>query len=298
MSGSFDPELDLLYWAVGNPCPDYNGTDRMGDNLYTDSVLALRPESGELKWYYQFTPHDTHDWDAAEPLTLVDAPFAGRPRKLLLQANRNGFFFVLDRTDGALLLAKPFVRVNWASGYSSSGRPMLLPDTEPSPEGSLICPGSATNWMSAAYNPGQGFLYVSAFDRCGLTRQIPAPFEMGKRYFNGTGSFSGEGTHSIRALDVHTGKSAWTYLEMGAGRSASGTLATDGGLVFFGEDSGVFTAVDAKSGKPLWHFFANQNFRASPMTYMVAGTQYVCIASAAGYLAFALPDRGGAALTN
>jgi alcohol dehydrogenase (cytochrome c) len=290
MSGSYDPELDLLYWAVGNPCPDFDGTERQGDNLYTNSVLALRPKTGELLWHFQFTPHDTHDYDAAEPLVLVDASWRGRPRRLLIQADRNGFFFVLDRTNGTLLHATPFVTVTWASGYGRDGRPILLPNNEPTPAGQPICPGAGTNWMSAAFDPALRLFYVSATDRCTVTKRVSAPFEMGKRYFGGTGSMATVGTHALRALDLETGNTAWEYEQVGAGRSASGALSTAGGVVFIGEDSGVFTALDAKSGRPLWHFFANDTFRASPMTYSVAGRQYVCIADAAGFLSFALPD--------
>jgi alcohol dehydrogenase (cytochrome c) len=295
LSGSYDPDLNTLYWPVGNPCPDYNGTDRQGDNLYTDSVIALNPKNGELKWYFQFTPHDTHDYDSVEPLQLVDDSFAGRPRKLLVQANRNGFFFVLDRTNGEFLLGKPFVsRVTWASGYTKDGKPILKPNGEPTPEGSLTCPSAGTNWMSASYNPSLKMFYFAATDRCSVTKLLPAPFTMGQRFFNGANSSAppseGLGVHSIRALDIQTGNTIWDYPQVGRGRSASGTLSTDGGLVFFGEDSGEFTALDAKTGKPLWHFPVNDWFRASPMTYMVGGKQYVCIAAAAGFVSFALPD--------
>ena len=292
LSGSYDPALDLLYWSVGNPCPDYNGDERKGDNLYTDSVLALKPKTGELKWYYQFTPHDTHDWDATEPLLLVDETFDGKPRKLLVQANRNGFFFVLDRTNGEFLLGKPFIaKSTWASGYTKEGKPILLPDSDPVPGGTLSCPDSGTNWMSASYNPPLKLFFFSASDTCGMTRQIPAPFEMGRRFFNGTNSGVPGGTRSIRAIDIQTGKTVWDYPQTPGGRSASGTLSTNGGLVFAGEDSGVFTALDGRTGKPLWHFPANQSFRASPMTYMVGGRQYVSIAISAGYLTFGLPDK-------
>jgi alcohol dehydrogenase (cytochrome c) len=289
LSGSYDPVLDLLYWSVGNPCPDYNGDERKGDNLYSDSVLALKPKTGELKWYYQFTPHDTHDWDATEPLLLVDETFAGKPRKLLVQANRNGFFFVLDRTNGEFLMGKPFTKSTWASSYTADGKPILLPNSDPTPQGTLACPDSGTNWMSASYNPLMKLFYFAASDTCGVTRQIPAPFEMGRRFFNGTNSGVPGGSRSIRAIDIQTGKTVWDYVQTPGGRSASGTLSTNGGLVFAGEDSGVFTALDGKTGKPLWHFPANQSFRASPMTYMVGGKQYVSIATPAGYLTFGLP---------
>ena len=289
LSGSYDPTLDLLYWSVGNPCPDYNGDERKGDNLYSDSVLALKPKTGELKWYYQFTPHDTHDWDATEPLLLVDESFAGRPRKLLVQANRNGFFFVLDRTNGEFLLGKSYTKSTWASGYTNDGKPILLPNSDPSPQGTLSCPDSGTNWMSASYNPALRLFFFAASDTCGVTRAIPAPFEMGSRFFNGTNSGVPGGSRSIRAIDIQTGKTVWDYVQTPGGRSASGTLSTKGGLVFAGEDSGVFTALDGKPGKPLWHFPVNQSFRASPMTYMVGGKQYVSIAVSAGFLAFGLP---------
>jgi alcohol dehydrogenase (cytochrome c) len=175
MSGSYDPQLDLVYWAVGNPCPDFNGVDRAGDNLYTDSVLALKPESGELQWYFQFTPHDTHDWDADEPMMLVDTSYEGRPRKLLVQADRNGFFFLLDRTNGQFLRATPFVsKIRWASGYTSEGKAIVLPDSEPTLEGNLTCPSSATNWMSAAYNESTKLFYLAATDRCSITKLVPA----------------------------------------------------------------------------------------------------------------------------
>jgi alcohol dehydrogenase (cytochrome c) len=292
MSGSYDPQLDLLYWGVGNPCPDFNGADRKGDNLYTDSVVALNPKTGVMKWYYQFTPHDTHDWDADEPILLVDETFAGKPRKLLVQANRNGFFYVLDRTNGELLLAKPFTSKNtWASGYGEDGKPILLPNSDPTPEGTLVCPSSGTNWYSASYNPILKLFYLSVSDTCTITTLIPAPFEMGKRLFNGTGKSVPGGTRSFRAIDIQTGKTVWDYVQTpGPSTSASGTLSTNGGLVFFGEDSGLFTAVDGKTGKPLWHWTANESFRASPMSYMVGGKQYICIAGPAGFLAFGLPD--------
>ena len=289
LSGSYDPTLDLLYWSVGNPCSDYNGDERKGDNLYSDSVLALKPKTGELKWYYQFTPHDTHDWDATEPLLLVDETFADRPRKLLVQANRNGFFFVLDRTNGEFLLGKPYTKSTWASGYTNDGKPILLPNSDPSPQGTLSCPDSGTNWMSASYNPPLKLFFFAASDTCGVTRAIPAPFEMGSRFFNGTNSGVPGGSRSIRAIDIQTGKTVWDYVQTPGGRSASGTLSTNGGLVFAGEDSGVFTALDGKTGKPLWHFPVNQSFRASPMTYMVGGKQYVSIAVSAGFLVFGLP---------
>jgi alcohol dehydrogenase (cytochrome c) len=277
-------------WEI--PAPISTARERKGRNLYTDSVLALEPGSGTLKWYFQFTPHDTHDYDAAEPLVLVDDFQGDHPRHLLVQANRNGFFFVLDRTTGKFLSATPYVgKVTWASGYTQAGAPIMRPDAEPTPDGNLVCPAAGTNWMSASYDPLLQLFYFSVTDRCGITKLRPAPFEMGKRYFNGTGSTVPGGTRSVRALDIRSGRTVWDYVQIGTGRSASGTLSTQGGLVFFGEDSGVFSALDARTGKPLWHFPANNMFRASPMTYMVGGKQFVCIATAAGFLAFGLADQ-------
>ncbi|HVZ60700.1 MAG TPA: PQQ-binding-like beta-propeller repeat protein [Terriglobales bacterium] len=288
MSGAYDPQLDLLYWTVGNPCPDYNGDDRQGDNLYTASVLALRPKTGELKWYFQFTPHDTKDWDASEPTILADESFGGRPRKLLLQANRNGFYYVLDRETGEFLFGKPFVdRLTWASGLDQNGRPIRTPNSEPTLEGARICPGSAANWMSASFHPGTKLMYVNASDSCSVTKKIPAPWELGKRYFNGTATEEPGTRRMIRALDIK-GNTVWDYPLLG--RSASGTLSTNGGLVFFGESTGSLVALDARTGEALWHFQANQEWRASPMTYMVGGKQYVSLAGPSGYFTFALMD--------
>jgi alcohol dehydrogenase (cytochrome c) len=291
MTGSYDAVLDTLYWGVGNPCPDYNGDDRLGDNLYTDSVIALNPKTGELKWHFQFTPHDTHDWDAEEPILLIDETWQGRPRKLLAQANRNGFFFVLDRENGELLLATPFVRVNWATGYGKDGRPILVPDSnESSLEGTLICPRAGANWPSASYSPVLKMFYVTASDSCAILKKIPGPFEEGKRFFGGTATGVPGGRGSIRALDIKTGSKVWEYTPAGTGGGSSGTLSTAGGVVFIGESSGLFTALDGQNGKPLWSFPANQGWRASPMTYMVGGKQFVAIAGPGGFFAFGLAE--------
>jgi alcohol dehydrogenase (cytochrome c) len=292
MSGSYDPQLDLLYWGVGNPCPDYNGDDRRGDNLYTNSMLALRPKTGELKWYFQFTPHDTHDWDAAEPPLLIDESFQGRPRKLLAQANRNGFFYLLDRETGEFLMGKPFIeKLTWAKGLDAKGRPIMNANQEPTIEGARICPGpgGGTNWMSASYNPIAKLYYILATENCSVYKKVPEPFKLGERFFNGTASGEPGSKRYIRALDIQTGRTVWDYEQI-AGRSSSGTLSTGGGLVFFGEGSGAFAALDAKTGKPLWHFQANQPWRASPMTYMVGGRQYVAIAGPQGFFSFAVAE--------
>jgi alcohol dehydrogenase (cytochrome c) len=194
LTGAYDAELDLLYWTVGNPCPDYNGSERLGDNLYTNSVLALRPQTGELVWYYQFTPHDTHDWDAQQPTVLVDAEFQGQPRKLMLQSSRNGMFYVLDRTNGKVLLAeKTFDRVNWNKGFDEEGRPIFTEGQEATPEGTIVCPGAGggSNWQSSAYNPHTGLFYAMISETCANYVAMQQEFELGRRYFGGSARGSG-----------------------------------------------------------------------------------------------------------
>ena len=176
LTGTYDPELDTLYWPTGNPCPDYDGSERLGDNLYSDSILALDAKTGRLKWYYQYTPHDLWDWDAQQPPVLVDADWQGKPRQLLLHANRNGFFYVLDRTNGALLLAKPFVKkLTWAREIGADGRPVLNPGQEPTAEGTKVCPAveGATNWFSTSFNPATGLYYVQTLEKCTVYTKAP-----------------------------------------------------------------------------------------------------------------------------
>jgi alcohol dehydrogenase (cytochrome c) len=278
-----------VYWAVGNPCPDYNGEERQGDNLYTSSVVALDVKTGALKWHFQFTPHDTHDWDAAQPLLLVDDQWEGSSRKLLLHGDRNGFFFVLDRTNGELLLAKPLSIVNWATGYGKDGRPILTENFDSTREGALVCPsgGGGANWEATAYDPISKLFYVRVADGCAVYKSDPAPIEIGQRFFGGSAEGQPGSHNVIRAIDIRTGNKVWDY-PLPPGFGGSGTLATAGGLVFFGETGGMLDAVDAKTGKPVWHFEAGQTWRASPMTYMVGGKQYVVLAGTGGIFAFAL----------
>ena len=294
LTGTYDARAELLYWTTGNPCPDYNGSERQGDNLYSNSVLALEPGTGKLRWYYQYTPHDLHDWDAAQTPMLIEAPFAGRPRSLLAQANRNGFFYVLDRLTGELLLAKPFVKkLTWASGIGKDGRPQLLPDNDPTPQGTRSCPAveGATNWMSTAYHPELRLFYVMALEKCSIYYQSSSWWEPGKSFYGGgTRRVPGEVPRKVlRALDVQTGRVVWEYPQIGAADTWGGVLSTAGGLVFFGDDSGALAAVDARSGKPLWHFHLNAGWKASPMTYLLDGKQYLAVASGSQILAFGLP---------
>jgi alcohol dehydrogenase (cytochrome c) len=293
-TGSYDAQLDTLYWQTGNPDPEYNGAEREGDNLYSDSVLALEAKTGKLKWYYQFTPHDLHDWDASEPLLLVDTAWHGRERKLLLQANRNGFFYVFDRTNGELLLTKQFVhKMNWAKEIGPDRRPVLLPLPKV-PGGTHVCPSQdgATNWFSTSFLPSTGLYYLQSLEKCNIYSQGPAVWEAGQNYLGGSQRpVPGEVPQKIlRAIDIQSGKSVWELPQIGGGDTWGGTLATATGLLFFGEDSGTFMAVDAANGKPLWRFHANQMWKASPMTYQFDGKQHVAIATGQTVTSFALLD--------
>lgn len=290
MPGTYDPHLNLLYWTTSNAAPDFWGDFRPGDDLYTACVLALDPDTGILKWYFQFTPHDLYDYDATETPVLLDTEEGGVTRHLLVQANRNGFFYILDRTNGKFLRATPFVqKLTWAKGIDAAGRP-ILSGLIPTAEGTAICPGidGATNWFSPSYNPDTGLFYVLALESCNLFQAKPREFVKGETFYNtGTSSLPSEHVQKILlALNVADGKIAWSYPQVGQGHSWGGTLTTAGGLVFFCDDSESFEAVDAKSGQPLWHFNTGQNFHASPMTYATNGVQYVAIAAGSDVFAF------------
>ena len=268
LTGSYDPETDTLYWPTGNPFPDSDDKDRPGDNLYTDCILALDASTGALKWHYQFTPHDLQDRDATEPPVLVDAQYRGKPRKLLLHADRNGFFYVLDRTNGDLLLAKSFLRrVDWASGVGADGRPELK-----NPRG---CPSDAANWSSTAYSPVTRLYYFLALEEC-TGSPIGYPDQTGQRF--------------LRAVKIDTGEVAWEIAQPGPAiaKTWSGVLATAGGLVFYGKPLGGFDAVDERTGKTLWHFPTNVRMKASPMTFLLGGKQYVAVAAGPNILCFGL----------
>jgi len=290
LTGTYDPEARLLYWPTGNPCPDYNGDERKGDNLYTSSVLALEPETGKLRWFYQFTPHDLHDWDATETPVLVDAPFRGEQRKLLLHGNRNGFFYVLDRITGELLTAKPFVqKLTWAREIGRDGRPVTNPNQEPSAEGTRVCPAleGATNWFSTAFNPSTGLYYVQTLESCANFVKRPVAWKAGAGYMGGTSRREG-GQKILRAIDIQTGDVRWELPQTGPANSWGGVLATAGGIVLFGEDGGIFTAADAQTGERLWQWPTGQTWRASPMTYMFDGKQYVAVAAGSNIVSFGI----------
>ncbi len=294
LTGTWDPDLQTLYWPTGNPCPDYDGAERQGDNLYSDSILALDPATGRLKWHFQYTPHDLWDWDAQQPPVLIDTTWDGRPRQLLLHANRNGFFYVLDRTSGALLLAKPFVKkLTWARGIGADGRPLLNPDQAPTADGRTVCPAveGATNWFSTSFSPSTSLYYVQALEKCTVYARTPETWRAGQSFYGGSTRQDGEtGQKVLRAIDVKTGAIAWELPQTGRGSSWGGTLATAGGLVFLGEDSGALMAVDAATGAPLWQFQTNVQWKASPMTYVFDGRQHVAVAAGPNIMAFRLID--------
>ena len=287
LTGTYDPETGLLYWPTGNPFPDTDGSSRPGDNLYTDCDLALDPKTGQLKWYFQYTPHDLHDWDAQQPPVLVNAQYRGQDRKLLLHGNRNGFFYVLDRTNGKFLFAAPLVKkLTWASGIDANGRPILTPNNETGQGTTITCPAvrGATNWYSPAFSPRTNFFYVMTVEDCGSYR---AAKQGGFGFLNNPKDPS---LKYLRALDIETGKVAWEIQQIGpAERNYSGVLATAGDLVFYGETSGGFAAVDATTGATLWHFDAGNTWKGSPMTYTIDGRQYIAVANGANILSFALP---------
>lgn len=295
MTGTYDPESGTVYWPTGNAGPDFNGDERMGDNLYTASDIALDAKTGKLKWYFQYTPHDVWDWDAVQTPVLVDADWQGQPRKLLLHANRNGFFYVLDRVSGKLLLAKPFVKkLTWASEIGADGRPVRIPNQEPTPKGNKICPPieGATNWFSSSFHPETGLFYLQALEKCGIYTKTEMEWKPHKDFMGGTTKNIPDDVPQkfLRALDIQTGKIVWEVPQFGKAESWGGVLSTSGGVVFFCDDSNAFAAVDGRTGKRLWQFPANRLWKASPMTYMFDGKQYVAVASGQSIIAFALPE--------
>ena len=293
ITGSYDPDLDLIYWGTGNPGPDYNGDVRMGDNLYADSALALDGDTGEMKWYFQFTPHDVHDWDAIQIPLLADLDIGGELRKVMMWANRNAFFYTLDRETGEFLVGAPFAKQTWAVGLDETGRPIRVPNTFPSAEGTLVAPPATggTNWQSPTYSPRTELFYVMAYDG------DAEYFIRDENYIEGD-RFTGGGqqrvlpvetyTSAVRAIDPRTGNRRWEYRVQP--QSWSGLLSTAGDLVFGGSVDGYFYALDAVSGRELWHISVGAQVRAAPITYSVDGQQYVTIAAGNVIYTFGLDD--------
>jgi PQQ-dependent dehydrogenase (methanol/ethanol family) len=283
LTGSYDPETDTLYWPTGNPFPDSDDSKRGGDNLFTNCILALNPDTGALKWHYQFTPHDIRDRDATEPPVLIDTRYQGRQRKLLLHADRNGFFYVLDRTNGQVLLSKRFLhRVNWATDIGSDGRPKLSIGHTSRSDREVSCPGDAANWSSTAFSPVTRLYYFLSLEEC-QPNEAAAHSLAAKRQTE-------SGQKYLRAVDIDTGKVAWEIPQIGPVlmKTWPGVLATAGGIVFYSDPNGSFAAVDERYGKPLWHFPTNVLMKASPMTYMVDGKQFIAVAAGSAILCFGL----------
>jgi alcohol dehydrogenase (cytochrome c) len=293
LTGSYDPDLDVLYWTVGNPGPDSDAEIRKGDNLFSCSVVALDPNTGQRKWHYQFTPGDSHDWDATEDVLLVDRPFHGQNRKLLLQADRNGIFYVLDRTSGKFLQGTPFVKQTWNAGFDESGRPKIIPGTDASLEGTVVYPsgGGANNWRSPSYDPTTGWMYIVFTDAGQRFVRAPEEYEAGKQYWSGRGTpVQGEvATAGVMAIDPDTGTVKWRY-RIAQATLGGGVLATGGGLVFAATGDGNLIALNSKTGAPLWHFQTGARIGASPMSYSVDGHQFVAISAGSVLYSFALPQ--------
>jgi alcohol dehydrogenase (cytochrome c) len=310
VTGSYDPVLNLTYWGVGNPGPDFNPAQRPGDNLYTDSVIALDADTGKLKWHFQFTPNDPYDWDSTQVPVLVDTTWRGAPARLLMLANRNGFFYVLDRVTGKFLLGKPFSKVNWASGLDENGRPIRIPQ----PPGATIWPGQqgATNWYSPSYSPGTGLFYVSIWeDGSGVFTSQAAEYQPGRNFMGGTfratrpapdapvppnirrgpiNTWTDAAAHgSVVALDPSTGERKWTFPMYDL--TDAGILTTASDLLFTGGREGYFQALDARTGALLWKSsLGSVQIFSAPITYQVEGKQFVSIICGNVLAAYALRE--------
>jgi alcohol dehydrogenase (cytochrome c) len=295
LTGSYDAELHLLYWAVGNPGPDYDPTKRKGDNLYSCSVLALDPSTGRLVWHYQFSPHDTHDWDSTEDMILAEVPVRGHARKVILHADRNGFFYTLDRASGAFISAVPFVRQTWNKGFEPNGRPIFDPASLSTPEGHPIAPSiGGTNFQAPSYDRKQQVLFLSFIDAEGNASYEPAQYQRGQiftgAHFGAQRPPSVEPAQGVMALDVASGRKLWTF-PLTRGSLSAGVLATRGDVVFAASAEGNLIALDARSGQSLWHFQTGGQMMASPISYSVGGTQFVAIAAGNTLYSFALSEH-------
>jgi len=303
VTGSYDPDLNLTYWGVGNPGPDWNGDSRPGTNLYTDSVVALDPDTGKLKWYFQFSPHDEFDYDAVQIPVLGEMDWLGQKRKVMFWANRNGFMYVLDRTNGQFLRGKPFAKVTWATGLDDSGKPMRPQSSFSTFEGVNIYPGNqgATNWYSPSFSPHTGLFYIPTWENySSVFSKAESEYVEGRNYVGGSprsiipGTKSAqvlyrteaEGYGAIRAIDPKTGDKKWDFKMTDV--TDSGVLSTASDLVFAGGREGYFFALDAKTGSMLWKAALGGQISAGPMTYSVNGRQYVAINSGSALFTFAL----------
>jgi alcohol dehydrogenase (cytochrome c) len=290
ITGSFDPELNLVYWPTGNPSPSDYGGERGGDNLYSNSMLALDADTGTLKWYFQFTPHDLYDYDATQVPVLLDVDWEGQPRKLLVQANRNGFLYVLDRTNGKFLKATAFGNVTWAKSIGADGRPVVNKDKVPDPAGKRVCPGALglTNWYSPSYSPETKLLYVATSDECDIFTGAPQSYRVGHDFLGSVYVPDPvvRPTGALKALDPTTGAEKWQFKYFSSPNG--GALSTAGGLVFAGDSDGNFIALDGRTGQDLWHVQLGAAIYSTAITYRLDGKQYVVIPAGSGLFAFAI----------
>lgn len=295
VTGSYDADTNLTYWGTGNAGPDWDGDARLGDNLYSSSVIALNADTGKLSWHYQFSPHNEFDWDATQVPVLADFQFQGRLRKTMLWANRNGVFYVLDRTNGQFLLGKSFVKTNWYTGFDEKGRPLRAPGIEPTKAGTLVYPGNqgGTNWYNPSYSPTTGLFYVPTWENSSSTYvkgEEPPEFHDGASF---TGLFPKGGNpnddvfSAIGAIDPKTGERKWTF-RMSAPSTEGGVLTTASNLVMGGGRDGQFVILDARDGKKLWETNLGPSVSAGPMTYMVNGKQYISIQAGPALFTFAV----------
>jgi alcohol dehydrogenase (cytochrome c) len=287
-TGTYDAATNQIFWPTGNPAPSNRGEGRAGDNLYSNSLLALNADTGKMNWYFQFTKHDEHDWDATQVPVMIDAG----GKHLIAQANRNGFFYVLDRTTGKLVSANAYGKITWSDTKDAEGRPIAKKEASPTLEGHTVCPGAlgTTNFMAPAYSPKTGLFYVTARDQCDIFSTAPQPYEAGHAYY-GSAYFPSEEARPylgfLKAIDPATGQVKWKFEH--SSPTWSGVLSTAGGLVFSGDAEGNLIAFDAASGEPLWHFQMGGAVYAAPMAFAVDGKEYVAIAAGSAVYAFGLP---------
>jgi alcohol dehydrogenase (cytochrome c) len=292
LTGSYDPELNLIYWTTGNPGPDMDAEIRKGDNLFSCSVVALNADTGVRKWHYQFTPGDDHDWDANEGVVLADRVIDGKPRKLIMQGNRNGFFYVLDRTDGKFLFAKPFVKQTWNAGFDANGKPLWAPNAKATPEGQIVYPSlvGGTNWQSPSYDAASGTYYLMTSEAGQKFIQTPGDYEPGKAYWGGRAVAIDEPSKAaVKAIDAATGTVKW-QTPVARGSLAAGVLATAGDVVFASSSEGHLMALDARTGQHLWRMQAGGTISSSPISYSVDGKQFVAVSAGGVLYSFGLPE--------
>ncbi|MEX2582838.1 MAG: PQQ-dependent dehydrogenase, methanol/ethanol family [Gemmatimonadota bacterium] len=293
LTGTYDPDLNLLFWTTGNPNPDFYGDDRTGDNLYTNSLIALDLDTGTLRWHYQFTPFDEHDWDANQIPMLVNTTVDGRQRQVVMVANRNGFFYLLDRATGQYLNAFAYINQTWAEGIGDDGRPIEIPGQRPTPEGTLTCPDlfGGTNFMSPSYDASLGLFYVTARETCQIyiSTEPPENYKAGDRTMGGSARFLEDGRYgALRAINPLTGETVWELTHPTP--SWAGIVSTAGGVVFSGDNEGYFIAADSRTGQELFRYQMGAPIYAAPTTYTIDGRQYVTLVAGAVVTSFALPQ--------